>query len=64
MDDSKVRDIVRQAIVDSNASGMKDMGKVMGIVMREVNGQADGNTVMNILENYFHNEGSTDRNIQ
>ena len=49
MDDSKVRDIVKQAIADSNASGMKDMGKVMGIVMREVNGQADGNTVKNIV---------------
>lgn len=49
MDDSKVRDIVKQAIADSNASGMKDMGKVMGIVMREVNGQADGDTVKNIV---------------
>lgn len=49
MEESKVREIVLKVIADSNASGMKDMGKVMGIAMKEINGQADGNTVKNIV---------------
>jgi uncharacterized protein YqeY len=50
MDDSQVREIVSKAIADSNASGVKDMGRVMGIVMKEVNGRADGNSVKNIVQ--------------
>ncbi|WP_295833002.1 GatB/YqeY domain-containing protein, partial [uncultured Winogradskyella sp.] len=30
--------------------GMKDMGKVMGIVNKELAGQADGKTISNIVK--------------
>ena len=38
-------------IIDKNdASGMKDMGKVMGIVTKELNGKADGKTISTLVK--------------
>ena len=50
MDESQIREIVKKAIERSGAQGMKDMGRVMGIVMKEVGNGADGNTVKNIVQ--------------
>ena len=37
--------------IDSiGAEGMKDMGKVMGIVSKELAGQADGKTISTIVK--------------
>lgn len=49
MDIKQVRDIIKKVIVDTDAQGMKDMGKVMGLSMKELDGQADGNTVKDIV---------------
>lgn len=49
MDESKVREIVKDVISKSGAQDMRDMGRVMGMAMKELNGQADGNTVKNIV---------------
>ena len=49
MDIEQVREIIKKVIADTQAEGMKDMGKVMGISMKELDGQADGNTVKDIV---------------
>lgn len=45
MDDAALEMIVRQTISDTGATSMADMGRVMGAVMKEVNGRADGKRV-------------------
>lgn len=49
LDESKVREVVEEVISKSGAQDMRDMGRVMGMVMKELNGQADGNTVKDIV---------------
>jgi len=49
MDDSAIELIVKKAIEETGASSMADMGRVMGASMKEVNGQADGKRVQNIV---------------
>ena len=41
----EVETIVRSAIADMNATGPQDMGKVMGRIMPQVRGRADGKQV-------------------
>ncbi|MEY8441349.1 GatB/YqeY domain-containing protein [Lactobacillaceae bacterium 24-114] len=41
----EVQDIVKKGIEKAGASSMKDFGKVMGIVMPQVKGKADGKLV-------------------
>ena len=50
LDESKVREIVKKAIETSNAQSMKEMGQVMGIAMKELDGQAEGNKVREIVQ--------------
>lgn len=45
MGEDELLEIVRSAIASSGAESMADMGKVMGAVMPQVKGQADGNRV-------------------
>ena len=42
--------IVSKVIVKLNADGLKDMGKVIGLVVKEVEGKADGKTISNIVK--------------
>lgn len=46
----EIEKVVVQTIEATGASGMKDMGKVMGIVSKELAGQADGKTISNIVK--------------
>ncbi len=48
LSEEEIEKVVVQAIDASGASGMKDMGKVMGIVTQELAGQADGKTISTI----------------
>ncbi len=41
LSDAEIDSIIRQAITDSGASGMQDMGKVMNAVRPQVAGRAD-----------------------
>lgn len=43
--DEEVETIVKKAISETGASGMKDMGKVMSLVTKETTGRADGKLV-------------------
>lgn len=50
MDETQVRAIVQKAISDTNASAISDMGKVMGQIMPQVKGKADGSLVSAIVK--------------
>ncbi len=49
LDPEEIAEIVEKAIAESAAQGLKDMGKVMKIVMPQVSGRADGNVVGEIV---------------
>ena len=42
--------MVTDAIAKIQANGMKDMGKVMGIVNQQLAGKADGKTIATIVK--------------
>lgn len=50
MSEDEVRKVVQAKVKELNAESMRDMGKVMGVVMKELEGKADGNTVKNIVQ--------------
>jgi uncharacterized protein YqeY len=45
LDDSDLAAIVADAVTSTGAAGMKDMGRVMGVVQKAVAGRADGGRV-------------------
>ena len=50
LSEEEIEKVVLQTIEAVGASGMKDMGKVMGIVSKELAGQADGKTISTIVK--------------
>ncbi len=50
LDEEEIEKVVVQTIDAIGASGMKDMGKVMGIVSQKLAGQADGKTISTIVK--------------
>ena len=50
LDVSAITAAVEKVIADTGAEGMKDMGKVMGIVNKQLAGQADGKTISTIVK--------------
>lgn len=55
LSEEEVRAIVKETIEETNASSMKDMGKVMGPLMPKVKGKADGNLVSSIVKEELNN---------
>ena len=49
LSDEEITKVVIDTIKKVGAEGMKDMGKVMGIVSQELAGKADGKTISNIV---------------
>ena len=49
MDESQIEQLVIEIINKTNSSGMKDMGKVMGIASKQLSGKADGKTISQIV---------------
>lgn len=49
LDRNEIAEIVASAVAESGAQGLRDMGKVMKIVMPQVSGRADGNAVSEIV---------------
>lgn len=49
MSEEEITKIVSRVIADSKASGIQSMGLVMGSVMKELNGKADGNLVKDVV---------------
>ena len=50
LEESEIVDIVDKIIVDLNASGIKDMGKVMSLATQKMMGKADGKTISSIVK--------------
>ncbi|MEQ8524259.1 GatB/YqeY domain-containing protein [Gracilimonas sp.] len=50
MDEDEVRKVVKEKIEAIGASGMQDMGKVMGPLMGQLKGKADGSMVSQIVK--------------
>jgi uncharacterized protein YqeY len=50
MDLEMIRAHVQDAIVRSGAASAKDMGKVMGLVNKELAGKADGKTISEVVK--------------
>ena len=49
LSEEAIEKIVLEVIGTTGAEGMKDMGKVMGIVSQKIGGQADGKTISTIV---------------
>ena len=49
MSEDDVRAIVQKTIADVGAESMKDMGKVMGVAMQAIGGEADGSIVQKMV---------------
>ncbi|MFL0353943.1 GatB/YqeY domain-containing protein [Xanthomarina sp. GH4-25] len=49
LSEAEIEKVVVMTIESVGAEGMKDMGKVMGIVSQELAGKADGKTISNIV---------------
>jgi len=50
LSEEEIEGVVIATIDDLGASGMKDMGKVMGIVSKELAGKADGKTISTLVK--------------
>ena len=50
LSDAEIEKVVEATIKTTGAQGMKDMGKVMGIVSSQLAGQADGKTISMIVK--------------
>ncbi len=51
MSEDEIESEVKKVIEQTGADGMKDMGKVMGIVTKKLMGRADGKTISSIVRN-------------
>ncbi len=50
MDEDEIRKIARKKIEELGASEMSDMGKVMGVLMQELKGKADGSLISSVVK--------------
>ena len=50
MSEEDITKVVEEKIKQLEATNIGSMGKVMGVVMKELDGKADGNTVKNIVQ--------------
>ena len=50
LSEEAIEKVVERTIEAMGASGMQDMGKVMGTVSKELTGQADGKTISTIVK--------------
>jgi uncharacterized protein YqeY len=55
LSEEEIEKAVAAAIVKLGASGMKDMGKVMGVVSNELSGQADGKVISTLVKKLLMN---------
>jgi len=53
MSEDEIAKIVKATIEKVGAEGMKDMGKIMGIVSKELAGKADGKTISSIVKTFL-----------
>lgn len=47
---TEIEELVRKAIAETGASGRKEMGKVMAVLMPQIKGRADGKLVNQVVQ--------------
>ena len=57
LDEAALRAVVREAIATTGAAGPRDMGKVIGLVMGQVKGRADGGDVSRLVKEALAAQG-------
>ena len=50
LSEQEIEQIVDEIVAKTGAQGMKDMGKVMGMAIKEMAGKADGKTISTIVK--------------
>lgn len=50
LSDDELSKLVDEALSETAASGLKDMGRVIGVVMQKAEGRADGSKVANLVK--------------
>ncbi|MFV0564946.1 MAG: GatB/YqeY domain-containing protein [Flavobacteriaceae bacterium] len=50
LSEDEIAKVIRQVVAQTGAQGMKDMGKVMGLVSQKLAGQADGKTISTLVK--------------
>lgn len=50
LSEDEIKSIIQSIIEKTGASGMKDMGKVMGMASKEMAGKADGKTISTVVK--------------
>lgn len=50
MSKEDISKVIKRVIESTGAQDLKDMGKVMGLAMKELNGKAEGDTVKEIVQ--------------
>jgi uncharacterized protein YqeY len=50
MDEAELEAAIKDIIVSTNATSMKDMGKVMGIASKQLAGKADGKAISEVVK--------------
>ena len=50
LSEDKIRNLVKKTIQSAGAESMQDMGRVMGVLMQELAGSADGKLVQQIVQ--------------
>ncbi|HXH18161.1 MAG TPA: GatB/YqeY domain-containing protein [Chitinophagales bacterium] len=46
----ELKEVIRKIIAETGASGIKDMGKVMGVAVKQLAGKADNKTVSEVVK--------------
>ena len=54
LSEEEISEIVRQAVDEVGAGSIKDMGKVMALIMPKTKGRADGKLVSQIVKQYLN----------
>lgn len=50
LDEAELKEIIKQIITETGASGTGDMGKVMGVASKQLAGKADGKMISGIVK--------------
>jgi len=53
MSREEIEKVVSKVVADTHVEGLKSMGAVMGIVMKELQGKADGSTVKEVVQEFL-----------
>ena len=50
LSETEILIVVRQTIAETNATGMKDMGKTIGMINKKISGKAEGKLIASLVK--------------